>query len=111
MRNATRGHVEFEASGLTHSGAMRNLSQLGCMIEAPMLEAFVGDRISVDLLPDLAASGRIAWRLGDAVGISFDAPVPTQIVKEFALDDWSLRSKAARLAPAAPILQMNTIKT
>lgn len=93
QRSATREIVRFELAGLACAGTMRNLSQLGCMIEAVGLSAEIGVRCEVSLLPGYTASGRVAWQLGEAVGISFHQPIPLGLVREFALDDWPLRSR------------------
>ena len=92
-RLTTRGSVRFELGGISHFGAMRNLSQAGCMIESPSLAAEIGERCEVTLMPGYSASGRVAWQLGDAVGISFLIPVPLALVRELALDDWTMRSE------------------
>ena len=91
-RAVTRGSVRFELRGVSYFGTMRNLSQAGCMIESANLAAEIGERCEVTLLPGYSASGRVAWQLGDAVGISFPIPVPSALVSELALDDWSMRA-------------------
>ncbi|MBX7458545.1 PilZ domain-containing protein [Qipengyuania sp. 1NDH17] len=95
-RMTTRGSVRFELGGISHFGTMRNLSQAGCMIESPNLAAEIGERCEVTLLPGYSASGRVAWQLGEAVGISFLIPVPSALVSELAMDDWSMRSDKRR---------------
>lgn len=92
-RSATRGSVRLELGGISHFGTMRNLSQAGCMIESPGLVAEIGERCEVTLMPGYSTSGRVAWQLGDAVGISFLIPVPSALVRELALDDWTMRSE------------------
>ena len=92
-RLATRGSVRFELGGVSHFGTMRNLSQTGCMIESPGLAAEIGERCEVTLMAGYSASGRVAWQLGEAVGISFLIPAPTALVRELALDDWTMRSE------------------
>ncbi len=92
-RRTTRGSVRVEIQGHNFFGTMRNLSQAGCMIEAAQLAAKVGARCEVTLLPGYSASGRIAWQLGEAIGISFLMPIPAALVRELALDDWSMRSE------------------
>lgn len=93
QRVTTQGSVRFEIDGIAHFGTMRNLSQTGCMIETPEFVAEIGQRCEVALLPGYSASGRVAWQLGEAVGISFLSPVPQILVRELALDDWGMRSE------------------
>lgn len=90
-RYSTSDKVRITIGGIEAEGAMRNLSQAGCMIECGDLEAEVGQMCEIDLRPGFAASGRIAWQLGNALGISFHQPVPKGIVRDYALDDWLLR--------------------
>lgn len=92
-RLTTRGSVRFDLGGISHFGTMRNLSQTGCMIESPSLAAEIGERCEVALMPGYSTSGRVAWQLGDSVGISFLIPVPAALVRELALDDWTMRSE------------------
>ena len=92
-RLTTRGSVRFEIGGISHFGTMRNLSQTGCMIESPDLSAEIGARCEVSLLSGYSASGRVAWLLGESVGISFLLPVPAALVRELALNDWTMRSE------------------
>lgn len=92
-RLTTRGSVRFELGGVSHFGIIRNLTQTGCMIESHALAAEIGERCEVTLMPGYSASGRVAWQLGEAVGISFLIPVPTALVRELALDDWTMRSE------------------
>ena len=92
-RLTTHGSVRFELGGIAHFGTMRNLSQAGCMIESPNLATEIGERCEVTLMPGYSISARIAWQLGDAVGITFLRPVPAALVRELGLDDWRMRSE------------------
>ena len=92
LRKDTQESVRFELGGILHFGNMRNLSQLGCMIESPNLSAEIGARCEIRLMPGYIASGRVAWQLGEALGISFHLPIPSALVREFALDDWPVRA-------------------
>lgn len=100
-RSATRESVRFELAGVLHFGTMRNLSRHGCMIESPALEAAIGQRCEIRLLPGYVVSGRIAWQLGDGIGISFHLPIPSALVREFSLDDWAMRSAARQVGHQA----------
>ncbi|MBX7539436.1 PilZ domain-containing protein [Qipengyuania sphaerica] len=91
-RSETRESIRFELRGALRFGTMRNLSQLGCMLESPALDVEVGERCEVRLMAGYVVSGRVAWQLGDAIGISFHLPIPSSLVRDFALDDWSLRA-------------------
>lgn len=91
-RLTARGSVRLAVGGISYFGTLRNLSQAGCMIESADFPTEIGARCEVYLLPGYAASGRVAWQLGEAVGISFIVTVPNALVRELALDDWSMRS-------------------
>ncbi|QZD91023.1 PilZ domain-containing protein [Qipengyuania aurantiaca] len=96
-RSSTRESVRIALGAYQLFGTMRNLSQQGCMVESPNAEVEVGDRCDVFLAPDYSVGGRIAWQLGDALGISFVHPVPESLVREFALDDWPQRAIMKRI--------------
>lgn len=93
-RSPTQDTIAFEVGGRSFTATMRNLSQAGCMIECPEIEAEIGQFCEVVLQPDFPCSGRIAWQLGGALGIAFHQPVPVGIVRTYALEDWSLRREA-----------------
>ena len=90
-RYPTRDMVRIVIGGVETEAAMRNLSQAGCMVECGEMEVSVGQICELDLHPGFPASGRVAWQLGEAMGISFHQPVPKGIVSGYALDDWHLR--------------------
>lgn len=92
-RRESKESVRFELGGQLHFGTMRNLSQAGCMIESPGIEAEIGARCEIRLIPGYVASGRIAWQLGEAIGISFHLPIPIGLVREYSLDDWPMRAE------------------
>ncbi|MBX7528038.1 PilZ domain-containing protein [Qipengyuania vesicularis] len=92
-RRDSKESVRFELCGQLHFGTMRNLSQAGCMIESPGIEAEIGARCEIRLIPGYVASGRIAWQLGEAIGISFHLPIPIGLVREYSLDDWPMRAE------------------
>ena len=95
-RRDSKESVRFELGGQLHFGTMRNLSQAGCMIESPGIEAEIGARCEIRLIPGYVASGRIAWQLGEAIGISFHLPIPIGLVREYSLDDWPMRAENIR---------------
>ena len=95
-RSPTLDAVTFEVGGRSFTATMRNLSQAGCMIECGEVEADIGQFCEIALRPDFPASGRIAWQLGGAFGISFHQPVPVGIVRTYALDNWALRRASDR---------------
>ena len=90
-RLAARGNIRLEMGGISYLAVIRNLSQTGCMVEAAGLPESVGLRCEVPLMPGYKASGRIAWQLGEAIGISFMMPIPEGLVRDYALDDWTMR--------------------
>ena len=91
-RSETRQSVRFDLGGRLCFGTMRNLSQSGCMIESPGIDVEIGSRCEIRLVPGYVANGRIAWQLGDSIGISFHLPIPVALVREYALDDWAMRA-------------------
>ena len=91
-RLAAQGNVHLDLGGISYMVVMRNLSQTGCMVEATDLPASVGMRCDIGLMPGYKATGRIAWQLGEAVGISFMVSIPAALVRDYALDDWPMRS-------------------
>ena len=93
----TRESVRIALGAYQLFGTMRNLSQQGCMVESPNADVEVGDGCDVFLAHDYSVSGRIAWQLGEALGISFVHPVPESLVREFALDDWPQRAVLKRV--------------
>ena len=90
-RFPTRDVVRIIIGGVEAEAAMRNLSAAGCMVECSDIEVSVGQICELQLHPGFPASGRVAWQLGEALGISFHQPVPKGIVSGYALDDWHLR--------------------
>lgn len=103
-RQSTRGSVRFEMSGQARFGIMRNLSQFGCMIESGGVLAEVGERCEIALLPGYVVSGRVAWQLGEALGISFHQPILPSLVREYALDDWPMRTENKHAETLGPDL-------
>jgi hypothetical protein len=91
MQGLSVDKVRLTITGVQTKAIMRNLSQAGCMLECSEVEVEIGQFCEIDLRPEFPASGRIAWALGNALGISFHQPVPIGIVRDYALDDWALR--------------------
>ncbi|WP_083800366.1 PilZ domain-containing protein [Erythrobacter sp. SD-21] len=98
-RSDTSETVRVEIGGRDIFGTMRNLSQMGCMVETLYGAADLGERCEVSLIPGYSVSGRIAWQLGRAMGIAFSHPVPLALVQEIALDDWPMRVQARTVVP------------
>ena len=71
--------VVNEALQIEGLGVVRNVSDGGMMIEAH-IAVDVGQIIAVSLLEDRKVLGEIMWKEGNAIGISFDAPVPIEDV-------------------------------
>ena len=76
MRVAKLVNEALQIEGL---GVVRNVSDGGMMIEAH-IAVEVGQVIAVSLLEDRKVLGEITWKEGNAIGISFDAPVPIEDV-------------------------------
>ncbi len=91
-RSPPRETVRATIAGVDTLCTMRNLSQSGCMIEGGALPGDIGAPVTIELMPDLAVSGEVAWQLGQSMGIFFFQPIPLSTVRSFALDDWPLRA-------------------
>ena len=94
-RTDTRASVRFDIGGVLRFGTVRNLSRGGCMIESSQIDSEVGTRCAVRLGPSRIVNGRVAWMLGQAMGVTFDLPIPDALVRRYALDDWPCRMRHA----------------
>ena len=83
--------VILTSSGAFLHGQMVNLSSAGCLIDCPSCSLELGQQVDIGLAVDMLVSGRVAWRLGNSVGIKFHEPIAGDLVRSTALDEWLLR--------------------
>lgn len=89
-RRTTQDTVRVNVGGRSLRCRMRNLSRSGCMIECAGHLAEVGAPFDVILGPGLIAEGEVAWQLGDSIGVYFSNPIPTSVVREYAIEGWPM---------------------
>ena len=92
QRSITREAVRARIAGRDAECIMRNLSQSGCLVEGAALPAEIGAPITIVLSEHLSVDGQIAWQLGEGMGVVFARPIPPDVVRSFALDDWPARA-------------------
>ncbi|MEZ5680695.1 MAG: PilZ domain-containing protein [Erythrobacter sp.] len=96
-RKTTQDTVRVNLGGRSLRCRMLNLSASGCMIECDDAITEVGAHFEVLLGPGVMAQGRVAWQLGESVGVLFHAPIPETIVREYAIEGWPLDSMRGNL--------------